>query len=81
MSHYRLRIGWIHHANYDVLDRVFWDTLSTSAGGLDPDTIQTIKAALIVGLLRSHGFTSRLANKPEPSLSEMMKAELTICLG
>lgn len=37
-----------------------------SAGGLDPDTIQTIKAALIVGLLRSHGFTSRLANEPEP---------------
>lgn len=66
MSHYRLRIGWIRHANYDVLDRIFWDTLSTSAGGLDSDTIQAIKVALVVGLLRSHGFTSRLANKPEP---------------
>ncbi|KAJ6169205.1 hypothetical protein N7497_002048 [Penicillium chrysogenum] len=66
MSKYRLRVGWIRHANYETLDRIFWDALSTSAGGLDPKTIQTIKAARIVGLLRSRGFTSRLANKPEP---------------
>ncbi|KAJ5229329.1 hypothetical protein N7489_010037 [Penicillium chrysogenum] len=66
MSKYRLRVGWIRHANYKTLDRIFWDALSTSAGGLDPKTIQTIKAARIVGLLRSRGFTSRLTNKPEP---------------
>ncbi|KAJ6179632.1 hypothetical protein N7519_010093 [Penicillium mononematosum] len=66
MSKYRLRVGWIRHANYETLDGIFWDALSTSAGGLDPKTIQTIKAARIVGLLRSRGFTSRLANKPEP---------------
>jgi hypothetical protein len=65
MSKYRLRVGWIRHANYETLDRIFWDVLSTSAD-LDPGTIQTIKAARIIGLLRSHGFTSRLANKPAP---------------
>jgi hypothetical protein len=30
------------------------------------DTIRTIKAARIVGHLLSRGFTSRLANMPEP---------------
>ena len=66
MSKYRLRVGWIRYANYETLDRIFWDSLSKSAGGLDPETIKTIKAARIIGLLRSHGFTSRLKNKPEP---------------
>ncbi|KAJ6021967.1 hypothetical protein N7540_007471 [Penicillium herquei] len=66
MSHYRLRVGWIRHANYEILDRIFWDILSRSAGNLDADTIQTIKAARIVGLLRSHGFTSCLGNNTEP---------------
>ncbi|KAJ5723853.1 hypothetical protein N7488_001888 [Penicillium malachiteum] len=39
------------------------------AGNLDADTIQTIKAATIVGLLRSRGFTSRLGNNQEPDPS------------
>ncbi|KAJ5735594.1 uncharacterized protein N7483_000719 [Penicillium malachiteum] len=66
MGHFRLRVGWIRHANYEILDRIFWDILSRSTGNLDADTLQTIKAARIVGLLRSHGFTSRLGNKTEP---------------
>lgn len=65
MSKYRLGVGWIRHGNYETLDRIFWDTLSTSTG-LGHETIQAIKSARIVGLLRSHGFTSRLANQPEP---------------
>ncbi|KAJ5609629.1 hypothetical protein N7528_010196 [Penicillium herquei] len=66
MSHFRLRVGWVRHTNYEILDRIFWDILSRSAGNLDADTIQTIKAARIVGLLRSRGFTSRLGNNKEP---------------
>lgn len=66
MSKYRLRVGWIRYANYETMDRIFWDSLSKSAGGLEPETIKTIKAARIIGLLRSHGFTSRLKNRPEP---------------
>ncbi|CAI7611966.1 unnamed protein product [Penicillium palitans] len=50
MSKYRLSVGWIRYG----------------AGGLEEATIQTIKSAMIVGLLLSHGFTSRLANMPKP---------------
>lgn len=66
MSKYRLGVGWIRYGNYDTLDRTFWDTLSEGAGGLGQETIRTITSARIVGLLLSHGFTSRLANMPEP---------------
>lgn len=80
MSKYGLRVGWVRHANYETLDRIFWNALSTSAG-LDPESIQTIKEARIVGLLRSHGFTSRLANKPEPEPIRDNKSEAYKMLG
>lgn len=66
MSHYRLGVGWVRHDNYNALDSTFWDTFSTAVGGLEEETTRTIKSAIIVGLLRSHGFTRRLANMPEP---------------
>ncbi|KAJ5956487.1 hypothetical protein N7501_010766 [Penicillium viridicatum] len=45
-------------------DDILWNTLSTLAEGLE-EMIQIIKSEMIVGLLRSHGFTSRLNNMPE----------------
>ena len=68
MSKYRLGQGYIRYENYDKLDNIFWATSSFSieAGGLDAETIRSIKFATVVGLLRSHGFTSRLNNMPEP---------------
>ena len=66
MSKYRLGVGWIRYENYGTLNSSFWNILSAGAGGLEEETIQTIKSAMIVGLLLSHGFTSRLANMPEP---------------
>ncbi|KAL3475552.1 hypothetical protein BJX99DRAFT_247471 [Aspergillus californicus] len=68
MSHYRLRVGWIRHSNYDSLHSTFWDGFSAGAedGVLAEETIRTIRSAMVIGLLRAHGFTSRLANMPEP---------------
>lgn len=65
MSKYRLGVGWIRYGNYDTLNSSFWNILSAGAGGGEA-TIRTIKSAMIVGLLLSHGFTSRLANMPKP---------------
>ncbi|KAK4865246.1 hypothetical protein LT330_001869 [Penicillium expansum] len=65
MSKYRLGVGWIRYRNYDTLNNNFWKILSVGAG-LEEETIRTIKSAMIVGLLLSHGFTSRLANMPKP---------------
>ena len=66
MSKYRLGIGWIRYGNYDTLNSDFWNILCAETGGLEEGTIRTIKSAMIVGLLLSHGFTSRLANMPKP---------------
>lgn len=66
MSKYSLGVGWIRYENYNTLNKNFWNIFSAEAGDLDEQTIQTIKSAIIVGLLLSHGFTSRLANMPEP---------------
>lgn len=66
MSKYRLGHGYIRYGDYDDLDKIFWDTFFIAAGGLDVGTIQIIKSATVVGLLLSHGFTSRLNNMPEP---------------
>lgn len=65
MSNYRLGVGWIRHGDYDSLNSNFWNVLSAGAG-LTEETIRTIKSAMVVGLLLSHGFTSRLANMPSP---------------
>lgn len=66
MSKYSLSVGWIGYDNYNTLDNKVWGTFSAGTGVLYEQTIQTIKSAMIVGLLLSHGFTSRLSNMPEP---------------
>lgn len=66
MSKLHLKKGWIRYEDYDELTRSFWETLSDEVGGLAEDTIKAIKAARVLGLLRSWGFTSRLANMPQP---------------
>lgn len=68
MSKYRLGVGWIRYDYYDALSETFWSILSADVGAIEEEMIRTIKYAMIVGILLSHGFTSRLANmqKPEP---------------
>ncbi|KAI0402782.1 hypothetical protein F4802DRAFT_599741 [Xylaria palmicola] len=66
MSKVHLKNGWIKYEDYDDLVRSFWETFSTEVGGLSDDTTKAIKAARVLGLLRSWGFTSRLANMPKP---------------
>ena len=61
-----LRNGWSRYDDYTELQNIFWSTFQEEVGDLSDDTLQTIKQARIVGLLRSRGFTSRLANEPEP---------------
>ncbi|KAH6705789.1 hypothetical protein EV126DRAFT_490418 [Verticillium dahliae] len=65
MSKLDLRKGRIRYEDYDDLARSFWETLSGEVGGLRDNTTRSIKAAMVLGLLRSRGFTSRLANEPE----------------
>ena len=68
MSKLHLRDGWIRYEDYDDLVRVFWGTFSDEVGEgeLGEEVAGAIKAARVLGLLRSSGFTSRLANMPEP---------------
>ncbi|KAK3332762.1 hypothetical protein B0T19DRAFT_110996 [Cercophora scortea] len=66
MSKLHLKNGWIRYEDYDDLVGTFWKTLSNEVGGLDEDTIKAIRAARVLGLLRSWAFTSRLANEPAP---------------
>ncbi len=42
----------------------FWSTFPGEVGDLSAETTETIKTARIMGLLRSRGFTKRLANMP-----------------
>lgn len=66
ISKVHLKNGWVRYDDYVVLEEIFWNTFSKEAGGLSNETISIIKSARIVGLLLSRGFTSRLANMPEP---------------
>lgn len=66
MSKLHLKNGWIRYEDYEDLERSFWETLSDNMGGLGEDTTKAIKAARVVGLLRSWGSTNRLANQPKP---------------
>ncbi|KAK0721883.1 hypothetical protein B0T26DRAFT_810854 [Lasiosphaeria miniovina] len=66
MSKLHLKNGWIRYEDYDDLTRSFWETLGDEIGGLSDDTSKAIKAARVLGLLRSRGFTNRLANMPKP---------------
>lgn len=66
MSKFHLKHGWIRYDDYDELVSTFWKTLSDEVGGLDEDKAKAIRAARVLGLLRSWAFTSRLANEPAP---------------
>lgn len=66
MGHFHLRDGWSRFDDYDALEHTFWHTFCEEVGGLGDEEIRTIKSARVVGLLLSHGFTSRLANMPKP---------------
>ncbi|KAK8038357.1 hypothetical protein PG994_015124 [Apiospora phragmitis] len=61
-----LRDGWMRYRDFDSLQAIFWENFSREAGGLPDNQLRTIKLAMILGLLLSHGFTRRLANEPEP---------------
>lgn len=61
-----LKNGWIRYEDYDTLQETFWAEFGAQVGSLDNGVIQIIKSARVMGLLLSWGFTSRLANMPEP---------------
>ncbi|OAQ95666.1 hypothetical protein LLEC1_06488 [Akanthomyces lecanii] len=61
-----LRNGWSTFPDYHPLEQRFWATLSAEVGGLSEEMVTTIKEARLLGLLLSHGFTSRLANEGAP---------------
>lgn len=65
MGHLHLKDGWTRYDDYEALDKTFWDTLKEEAGFSEKE-IPVIKLAMGVGLLLSHGFTSRLASMPPP---------------
>lgn len=66
ISKVHIKNGWTRYDDYVTLEETFWNTFAKEAGGLSSETIRAVKAARIVGLLLSRGFTSRLANMPEP---------------
>ena len=63
-----LKNGWARYDDYIILEEIFWNTFSAEAGELSKEVIGVIKSARVVGLLLSRGFTSRLANMPDPVL-------------
>lgn len=80
MTKFHLRNGAVRYPRYEVLYERFWDGLgkgigrgefigSSGGGGGDATTtnvIDTIQSAMLLGLLLSNGFTSRLANEAAP---------------
>lgn len=66
----------MRYPRYEVLYERFWDGLGKEigrgefiGGGGDAtttDVIETIQSAMLLGLLLSNGFTSRLANEAAP---------------
>ncbi len=65
MGSLHLRNGWTRYEDYAALEATFWSTFRGGVGGLSTKTVDTIETARIMGLLLSHGFTSRLANMPQ----------------
>lgn len=65
ISNIHLKHGWSRYDDYRLLDEIFWSTFSQETG-VDNETIKTIKAARIAGVLLWLGFTSRLPNEPKP---------------
>lgn len=65
ISKIHLKHGWSRYDDYRLLDEIFWTTFSQETG-VDNETINSIKAARIAGVLLWLGFTSRLPNEPKP---------------
>lgn len=63
MGALHLKSGWRRYEDYEHLQRTFWSTFLEEVKKLPAETLRTIKMARNMGLLRSHGFTSRLANQ------------------
>lgn len=74
MTKFHLRNGAVRYPRYEVLYERFWDGLGKEIGrggfiGSGDDAtnvIGTIQSAMLLGLLLSNGFTSRLANEVAP---------------
>lgn len=66
----------MRYPRYEVLYERFWDVLGKEIGRADfigssgdattTNVIDTIQSAMLLGLLLSNGFTSRLANEAAP---------------
>lgn len=59
-----LKNGWRRYDGYEHLQDTFWSTFRNEVGDLSSDTMDAIRISRITGLLRSRGFTRRLANMP-----------------
>lgn len=76
MTKFHLRNGAVRYPRYEVLYERFWDGLGkeigradfigSSGGDATTNVIETIQSAMLLGLLLSNGFTSRLANEAAP---------------
>jgi hypothetical protein len=67
MSKFYLRNGASRYPDYDTLYDTFWQTFEVEIGAdLSDSNSGTIRSAILLGFLLDHGFTSRLANQPEP---------------
>lgn len=62
----RLQKGVVWFEDHKTLQETFWEVLRAEVG-LGEEEVITIKAARVLGLLRSHGFTNRLASSPKPA--------------
>ncbi|KFY43159.1 hypothetical protein V495_04111 [Pseudogymnoascus sp. VKM F-4514 (FW-929)] len=58
-----LRNGRSRYEDYHVLQDTFWDTFKQEVGRVTDDDTRAIRVARDIGVLLSHGFTSRLANE------------------
>ncbi|KAL8330755.1 hypothetical protein RB593_001637 [Gaeumannomyces tritici] len=76
MSKLHLKDGWIRYEDYDDLTSLFWETFTSEVGGLDKDTLKAIKAARVLGLLRTRGFTPRVAGFPAPAVPVKLDEDL-----
>lgn len=76
MTKFHLRNGAVRYPRYEILYERFWDVLGKEIGRADfigsgggdatTNVIETIQSAMLLGLLLSNGFTSRLANEAAP---------------
>lgn len=63
-----LRQGWKRYDDYRDLQVSFWDTFGNEVGSSFTQEIKkAIETSRVVGLLRSRGFTTRLANVAPPT--------------